>query len=691
MNEEIILAKVKDYCQKKNWRYKNYGETLTVQCPFCKDTAMTARQIPHTHKIKCHNPNCSTNKNNQTFTLTSIVRANEPDKSDKNKFTKDQILHYLKDLLNINVLSQVDEKEIDGQLVKYASRNWSLLPVVAKNKMPIIQDWTNKEYHLKEDWERWICIDKLNVGVRTGKASNLIIIDVDCLTKEEEKQYLIAIEKKDNKQIKIFEDKIKIPVELEKIAGNTLIGKSFKGYHLFYKNVPEIPKGVCDLFNVHLDVEAEGGQVVIYPSTVDRWYYLDNEKTQKSPVIYTDKRTWLNDLEPIEMPEELKKLLLDTLPKKVNENIDEIKTAIDNDSFKLDWNLDGIRNNSMIMYGGGLRKLGCSPELTEKILIYTNARLNKQLPDKELRNMFRELRKYNFSEEDLLAQEIIAYLNNTTSAGRTELVKMSGHNQKQVVKVLDYLTKENQIAKIGAVYTIKHKVQWQTKLIDVHKPLPFKVPYFYDVAKLSNAEMVLIGAATGRGKTWLAMNFIREFVNQGIVPYYLSKESTSGFVDSAMRLGLKEGDFKYYPCHDATKVEFEPDAVTIIDWLKPDEYKDMDKIFDDLHRQLVQKGGLLIVFMQLKENNDWFSKNLVDHFASLAAKYVYTDDGNGEFTSFEITKIRRRLTKRWIREIPCKYEWETGIVKRLQEVLSESAPESNIDEENLKVEKLGGK
>jgi hypothetical protein len=220
--------------------------------------------------------------------------------------------------------------------------------------------------------------------------------------------------------------------------------------------------------------------------------------------------------------------------------------------------------------------------------------------------------------------------------------------------------------------------------------VPLKEDQFYGF-ELKENPLHLLDSFIVSHNTIIAMNIIKEFVEQGIVPYYLSKESTSGFVDTAMKLGLKEGDFKYYPCHDATKVEFEPDAVTIIDWLKPDEYKDMDKIFDDLHRQLVQKGGLLIVFMQLKDNNDWFSKNLVDHFASLAVKYLYTDDGNGEFTSFEMTKIRRRLTKRWIKEIPCRYEWETCRIKRMQEVLSESAPESNIDEENLKVEKLGGK
>ena len=61
----------------------------------------------------------------------------------------------------------------------------------------------------------------------------------------------------------------------------------------------------------------------------------------------------------------------------------------------------------------------------------------------------------------------------------------------------------------------------------------------------------------------------------------------------------------------------------IIDWLCPDNFAEVDKIFRHFTEQLAKTGGILIVFMQLKESDgSWFSNNLVKQFPALCTKYL---------------------------------------------------------------------
>jgi hypothetical protein len=628
MYQQQILSKIPEYLKKKKYPHKKYGKLIIILCPFCKENSLTARIIPHTSKMKCLNPKC-----NKKFTLASIVREHE--KKFKNQ-SKENIVYYLKDLLNINVLTKKDEKEIQEWFDFFEQNGFSLVPIVKNGKAPIEKNWTQKEHKIKEDWIRWVLVDGLNVGVRTGIVSNITVIDID--QKE-------------------------IPEEIKPIIGETLIQETKKGYHLFYKYEQDLPKSRIDEFKI--DIENEGGQVVIYPSITDDF-----------------KREFKNKNKILKMPEKLKELLKSKirLPKRTFS--EQITTDIETDDYRKPLIEEGEgRNDLFIRLAGKFRKFLNLNQTESIIRILNRVVCDPPLAYREIKAMMNSLERYTIFDEEELAQEVLNYLKEAESAKRGEIVIALNEENKRVTKVLNYLVKEGYVLKRGSIYFIIKKVEWKTALIDEGKPVNFKVPYFYDRAVFNDKDMILIGARTKRGKTHMAINIVQQLVEQGIPPHYLSLETGSRFAKIALQLGLKEGDFKHAFCADPTKIELERDTVTIIDWLLPDNYAEVDKIFKHFAEQLDKYRGFLIVFMQLKDNGDWFAPNLVRLFPALAVKYIYDDETDGTYGRFDITEVREPLARGKQFTIPCKYDWESKKLIRVEDELNEENKEENKNEE----------
>lgn len=177
------------------------------------------------------------------------------------------------------------------------------------------------------------------------------------------------------------------------------------------------------------------------------------------------------------------------------------------------------------------------------------------------------------------------------------------------------------------------------------------------------------------------MNMVKRLVDQGIKPYYLSLEAGSRFTKIALQLGLKEGDFYHAFCSDPTKIELEPNAVTIIDWLLITDKAKTDLVFKHFVEQLNKTQGVLIIFQQLKDKYpqqktatqrdkaDWFAPNMAKQFPALATMYLYDDDDDGTYGRYYIEAVRepRNIGKK-IFEIPCVYDGSTKELKRIDEL-----------------------
>jgi len=197
--------------------------------------------------------------------------------------------------------------------------------------------------------------------------------------------------------------------------------------------------------------------------------------------------------------------------------------------------------------------------------------------------------------------------------------------------------------------------------MSVGKPLPFKVPYFDDYARFDDGSMIIIGGISGGGKTHLSCNFMKHFVDQNITPKLYCTEAGSKFRIIAPSLGMKVGDFKFKMISDTSTIELDDNAVTIIDWLKAQQYEKTDIMYEKLNDQHAKHGGLLIIFAQLKktENNNYrfYAEEMTEFYASLVAKYLHTPiklaDGSYGFdninTMFQTQKIRdSKIGKQYI-------------------------------------------
>ena len=603
--KEEIRRYIRKYLAFKKFPVKNYNTGLTTfKCFNCGKIASINSNRHIAECMSCH----------KKYDIVNLVRELE---REYDKKSEEEILNHLKELLKIKVMTPTDVENLDGFLDYYVKCGFDLVPIVANQKYPIEKDWTNKEHKDKTEWLEWIK-NGLNIGVKTGKRSEITIIDID---------------------------QKPIPSEIDSIKGNCVIQESTNGFHLIYKYVPELPKTRIDELKV--DIENDGGQVVIYPSTIN--------EVQRKFIKITDNITT--------MPEELKTFLSTqvTVPRKTDS--EKVKEDIETEDFNLGILGQGQRNSSLVRLGGLFRK-ELNINQTKYILSVLNRTLCKSpLPQREINAMIGSIDKYTQFDEKELAHKILDYLRKIEEANRTEIAMAvvatnRGEDKKRVDEALQYLVKEGHILKKGRSYGVIQKANWKTNLINVETPINFKMPYFENVMNFNWGDLILIGSGNARGKTHISMNIIKQLVKQGKNPYYLSLESGSRFIKIALQLGLKEPELKYDEVADATKIELELDeAITVIDWLCPNSYAEVDKLLMHFTKQLQKTKGIAIVFMQLRDNNEWLAKDLVKQFPAFACRYIYDKDSSGEYGKFMIDKIRDPKIRINHYEIPCKYDW----------------------------------
>ena len=138
------------------------------------------------------------------------------------------------------------ENNIYQWVLKYRKHGWSCFPV-GKDKRPLVE-WKKyqTEYATEAQLKEWFDKpDAPNIGVATGKISNLTVVDV---------------ENGGNWQ--------DLPVTMTSKTGNG-------GYHLFYRYAPSVGNSVR--IRPLTDIRGEGGFVVVSPSKTD--YLKDGQKS----------------------------------------------------------------------------------------------------------------------------------------------------------------------------------------------------------------------------------------------------------------------------------------------------------------------------------------------------------------------------------------------------------------------------
>jgi len=631
MNKQIIENYLVDYLRKKDIKLKKVGQVLQLQCPTCK------KEFSAIIPPKCSFVNCfACNAKRQT--IFDIVKIEYP------TYTDDDVVQHVKETLNLNITTQKDKDSIIEILQFYKTNNLDLVAVAKDKKIPIENDWTHKIHTDAEEWQRWLD-DGINIGIKTGKQSNITIIDVDIKP---------------------------VPKEILDLIGDTYTLETSKGFQYYYKYVEDLPK--TRINELKIDIENDGGQCVAYPSIVEG---VQRKVINFKPIL--------------EMPIELHNYLKQKVTVPLKSFSEKLKEDIQTENFNLNLLGEGERNTSLIKLGGLLRK-ELNSEQTERVLNILNRHIcSNPLSQKELNAMVKSLARYTEFDEKELAHRVLTYLKDVEEAGRTEICSAimgtnRGEEKRRIDKVLNYLVKEQYILKKGNHYGIIKKLDWKEGLIDIGIPIKFKMPYFDDVAHFNYEDMIVIGARNKVGKTHLAINIVKQLVEQGITPHLINLEKGGRFAKIALRLGLKEGDFKHAFCADPTQIELEKNAITIIDWLLIENKAETDVVMRHFVEQLDKQNGFLIVFQQLKTDNSYFAPNMATQFPAFATRYIYDDDNDGTYGKFKIDVIREpkgkiKNFKNW--EIPCFYNEQTKELKRIDELDSKDRPSS--ENNNIKI------
>ncbi|MCK9542129.1 MAG: hypothetical protein M0R03_08875, partial [Novosphingobium sp.] len=163
-----------DYLKKTVPGFTKKGKMIT--CPFqqkhAKPDELSANIYPeNSNKVHCFDPNC-----NYKGDIFDICRQLEFE-GDVD-VTDDDIGNYLTNEFKITTDNTLD-KLFDG----YVEKKWCMVPVEKNQK----ESWIEKEWHLKDHYEKtewfdWIYA-KRNLGVQTGKKSNMFILDIDAMPK----------------------------------------------------------------------------------------------------------------------------------------------------------------------------------------------------------------------------------------------------------------------------------------------------------------------------------------------------------------------------------------------------------------------------------------------------------------------------------------------------------------------------
>jgi len=250
---------------------------------------------------------------------------------------------------------------------EYLDGGFSLIPLKNNGKEACIKwkIYQSQRAGLEDILSWYIKFPGANIGIITGKISKLVVIDVD--------------------------DPSKLPELFKRLpeAEKTTRVKTKRCCHFYFSNNEHKIKSTKNLFNLGIELHAEGRQMVGPPSKIDGFTYnfeIPLSEIKPLPNIIIES---LGEKEGYQAPGvEYKKRNFLPLPR---------YNGLDRYCLKqiLDRNLSiGERDNSLFILCGLLCQNKNKSEHAKTIVILKNNSLSKPLTDPEIKKVFS--RRYNF-------------------------------------------------------------------------------------------------------------------------------------------------------------------------------------------------------------------------------------------------------------------------------------------------------
>lgn len=546
------------------------------------------------------------------------VRLLEPELKEKSDA---EITQHLIEFLDLDMYKELNE---------YIKYGWELLPLLKNSKNPIQEEkWSEHHYKDKITWTRWLD-NKLNLAIKTGNINKITVIDVD---------------------LKVAPTGAVEEVYKLLTASDTLMQGSPHGRHFFYQfdeEIPQLqrnPKSKRPIDKLNIDIRNEGGYLVIAPSRIDNLEYR-----------------WINlGVEIKKMPDGLKQKLL-SLIKVENSRIEELKEP---EVEKI--NEGEGRNNLLITIGGSLINKFSSEDTIYILSLISKNFFNPPLPYREVKAMMGSLSGYKQTEEETKEQTILDYCQTMKYDISAKDIMESLRFERGIVdKYLSKFFKEGILIRSGVGrYEFREPIDWEhpnDKELDEYE---YKVPFFHQIAYFCQGSIILIGGRSGKGKTHIALNIVKEMVKQGVKPFYVPYETGSNYKKITSYLDLKSEDY-FVPKKEISnpfQIIIPEKSFTVIDWLYlGDDFAATPKIFNYFREEMTKQKGILIIFTQLKDDGEWYAKNMIRDFVSLSAKHVLDDD-TGKTGYFDIDKIRDSKRGVLADRLETEFDKETKIFK----------------------------
>lgn len=565
-----------------------------------------------------------------TGTLYDAIRIVEEDKKNKSDA---EITDYLISSLNL---------EMYKELEVYQKYGWTLLPLLKESKYPISGAWENNQSNDKVKWIKWLNND-LNIALRTGEISKVTVIDAD-IYKEVPEEYKV-----------LKEEVIKQLEEVKTLSQNSARG----GKHFFFtydKDLRQMQgniKANRKIDILHIDIRNDGGYLLVEPSKFEQKGYK-----------------FVNLGEEIKsMPDLLKKKLLELIEVEEGRNDKsqisrEAEKVVQGEPLKLkNDNLNGCCNNTFVQLGGALIKK-LNPEQTGFVLHLLNKNLlETPMPSASIESMLNSLEGYQGKDEATYEKTIYEYMKLMQSdVTPKDIIENTRLPRPIVDKYLSQFVKDGKAIRLGrGRYQYKEKIEWSDATPEVISEYQYKIPLFNNIALFQDKDVILLGARTNDGKTTIALNMLKEMINQGVKPYYIYSEAGSRFQKTSQTLGIAGKYFHTYH-ENPLAIELEYNRFTIIDWLHLEHKELTDTTLKHLNDELNRKGGILIIFTQLKTTYDWFAPNLIDHYPTFAAKYIQDNELKTE-GHWDIQKIKEPKGSFTQYILQCEFNQDNKIFK----------------------------
>ncbi len=481
---------------------------------------------------------------------------------------------------------------------------WSVIPIVKGDKKPLVA-W--QEYQTRkatdEELKQWFKNDNVNIGIVTGKISNLAVVDIDT---EEGMQEII----------KYIPDSTVTPT----------VSTPKGGQHLYF-TMPDVELRNNARAIPGCDLRAEGGYVVAPPSFNGNGkqynWVIDTNTTiallSNAYIYYILDNT--SSMSPAHLLTPFDNKV--TTKRQQSDNIDnicpsrqQVTTLTTNDNISM-FSL-GTRDNDLFHVANSLVRSGMPMNEIEQVMFRLAASCDPPYPLQEVPAKIQSAIARRGRRERHLTDEVREYVAGTDgvfdSRELYQALNIATREEKKIAIVcLQRLCESGVIERVGTKNGVYRKVQNDDDemelFTDPGKEFDLKLPLgLNSLVKIFPMNIIVVAGSKSSGKTAFLMNIAHMNMGRHPIVYLNSEMGPIEFSERLSNFGEKESFWtdknkirvlnRHSNFHD--KITDEP-KIYIIDFLEcHDNFYEIAKPIRLIHEKL--RDGVCIIAIQKDAN-----------------------------------------------------------------------------------------